>query len=216
MLSYVPSWQASQVVYSGGSSKICNNSDICIHAALRPSESRTSDKNSCEIFFWRNNWFLQKQNHIIFQNKVSPPRSYCAFAPRSDCAFEKHSYSLQKIETSITLDFFEGFQGGFRAVLVACGPWRCGFLQIRSILVFIQRCCLFLKIRMLSQIYQSCCLFLKVRMNGRKHERIHPRSPLSIQPHKHADRTCTAQPCVAHAYIPRSGAQRIYMNQALP
>ena len=100
-------------------------------------------------------------------------------------------------------------------MLVACGPWRCGFLQIRSILVFIQRCCLFLKIRMLLQIYQSCCLFLKIRMNGHRHERMLPRSPLSIQPHTHTGRSCTAQPCVAHAYIPRSGAQRIYMNQAL-
>ena len=37
----------------------------------------------------------------------------CPRAPRIDGAFEKHSYSLKKNQTSITLDFFEGFQGGF-------------------------------------------------------------------------------------------------------
>jgi hypothetical protein len=54
---------------------------------------------------------------------------------------------------------------GFRAVLVACGRWRCGSMQIRSILVFIQRCCLFLKIRSevvrcLTELAYSLCVCL--------------------------------------------------------
>jgi len=66
---------------------------------------------------------------------------------------------------NVTPELFEEFLGGFQPVHVACGPWRCGLLYIRSVLVLIQFCCLFLKIHSLMCLFRVVAYFLRF---GRK------------------------------------------------
>ena len=73
-------------------------------------------------------------------------------SPRRWPALAVTPFWVRIVCVSVTPDFVEGFLWFLGPCSSPAVPCRCGFLLIRSVLVFIQCCCLFLKIHWVSTV----------------------------------------------------------------